>query len=56
MKLNKQQAQFLRRLNAAHENAKDFSEGVARQERLDKYIDHLIEQGIDNQEILEVLY
>lgn len=56
MTLTRHQAQFLRRLVAACDNAKDFTESIARQERLDKYMDHLIEQGIDSQEIAELLY
>lgn len=56
MKLNKQQAMFLHRLNLACENAKDFSESIARQERLDKYMENLMEQGIDAKEINDLLY
>lgn len=56
MKLTKQQANFLHRLNLAHENAKNFSEGVARQERLDKYMENLITKGVDIKEINDLLY
>ena len=50
------QADHLRRLQAAWENAKDFTEGCIRQERLDSYMEHLMKQGIDSQEITDLLY
>ena len=56
MKLTQQQVNHLHRLVAAHANAKDFSEGVARQERLDKYMENLIAKGVDIQEITDALY
>lgn len=56
MKLTKQQANFLHRLNLACENAKNFSESLTRQERLDSYMEHLLEQGIDIKEINDLLY
>ena len=50
------QANHLRRLFAAWENAKDFTESCTRQERLDSYMEHLMEQGIDSKEITDLLY
>ena len=50
------QADHLRRLQAACDNAKNFSESLARQERLDSYMMHLMEQGIDSKEITDLLY
>lgn len=56
MKLNNQQANHLQRLFNACENAKDFSEDTVRQERLGKYMEHLMEQGIAPKEITDLLY
>ncbi len=56
MKLNKQQANHLQRLFIACENAKNFDESCIRGERLDKYMENLMEQGIDSQEIVDMLY
>lgn len=56
MKLNNQQASHLQRLFDACENAKDFSESSVRQERLDSYMERLMEQGIDAKEITDLLY
>ena len=56
MKLTKQQANHLHRLVAACENAKDFTESCARDERLDKYMEHLMDKGIDAKEITDLLY
>ena len=56
MKLTKQQANHLHRLFAACENAKNFSESLTRQERLDSYMVNLMEQGIDSKEITDLLY
>ena len=55
-KLTQQQENHLRRLQAACENAKDFMESCARDERLDKYMVHLMDKGISSQEITAVLY
>lgn len=56
MKLNNQQANHLQRLFNACENAKDFSEDVVRQERLNNYMERLMDEGIDSQEIVDLLY
>ena len=54
--ITQKQADHLRRLQTAWENAKDFTEGCIRQERLDSYMEHLMKQGIDSQEIADLLY
>ena len=56
MKLTKQQANFLHRLNHACENAENFSESLIRQERLDSYMVQLMDKGIDVKEINDLLY
>ena len=54
--ITQKQADHLRRLQTVWENAKDFTEGCIRQERLDSYMEHLMKQGIDSQEIADLLY
>lgn len=56
MKLTTQQANHLQRLFAACENAKNFDESLKRQERLDSYMVHLMDKGVDSQEITNLLY
>ena len=56
MKLNNQQANHLQRLFVACENAKNFDESCIRGERLDKYMEHLMDKGIDAKEISDLLY
>lgn len=56
MKLTQQQVNHLHRLSAACENAKNFTESYTREERLDSYMAHLMDKGIDSQEITDLLY
>lgn len=56
MKLTPQQANCLHRLFAACENAKNFTESLKRQERLDSYMVNLMDKGVDSKEITDLLY
>lgn len=56
MKLNNQQAAHLQRLFTACGNAKNFDESSVRDERLNKYMERLMNEGIDPKEITDLLY
>lgn len=56
MKLTTKQANQLQRLFTACENAKNFDESCARDERLNAYMEKLMRQGIEAKEIADLLY
>ena len=56
MKLTTKQANQLQRLFTACENAKNFDESCARDERLNVYMEKLMRQGIEAKEITDLLY